>query len=125
MKLNEKKFEAETRENVIYFLRKEAKTHNNGSRFASGYEITKQRKKRNTAHPSWHPSCRNPIHRQLFIDIVAVAFFVGNILVGVEILVVAVLEVGVLLVINEALREAQHQPETIGKSNKLSEIQKK
>jgi hypothetical protein len=51
-----------------------------------------------------------------------VAFFVGNILVGVEILVVAVLEVGVLLVINEALRKAQHQPETIGKSNKLSEI---
>jgi hypothetical protein len=54
-----------------------------------------------------------------------VAFFVGKILVEVEILAVDFLEVGVLLVINEALREAQHQPETIGQSNKLSEIQKK
>jgi hypothetical protein len=54
-----------------------------------------------------------------------VTVFVGNILVGVEILAVDFLEVGVLLVIDEALREAQHQPETIGKSNKLSEIQKK
>jgi hypothetical protein len=52
MKRNEKKFEAETREIVIYFSRKEAKTPHIGSRFASGCEITKHKKEAKQAHPS-------------------------------------------------------------------------